>query len=920
MCVDQRIGVDDMELSVLKKCLNISEDYDYDYLMEYKGLSNETIRHEEYAGLRSIYYKLTRIVKKSSTINDYRNESSIRGFLGFSKKPKPEKEKNSVVRNDRAQEEKGQSDIELIEKKSDGDIYDLLIEIEDYPEVSKSILFQIEYIKTILELHPELYINRDYKRILDEQIKQKLEENYDERLYSTIIFLCDSDADDKDFVLDRFLKLFNLCIKNTISQKKYDSDSLFIFQLYCQITASILCELRKKWIARNLERESFAFFAFLVGEVMKNDENPYNKLFYARRGIRVNVPRYRYEAFDNLASFALAAQDLQLANDACLTWIDKEAYGTLLNSSIKFLKWGTEEDEWRHSPNGKQSLASMKAYLAMVEGLIGDTYDASSKHRKVFYELAVKNARAARKIEPNDGFSCLIYALALSDGVEIKLNTPNQINRVIREKKLALEQFECYREMPMTKYQDLLRLKANRHCINTIMELIFFETYQLGGDNEETDTIKNYYDMLRQLSDEYFNDLSLTYKNKAAYKELKERDKLSSILTFNNEYTMDDKWFSIHILLIAIRICVSYIKENLHRQEYITTDYDPRIGEIDETRSDPKDVAYYTTLNNITHVFEELYIDKNGKIALDTEGTRNDTKNCLTVMNAKYMNDPNEGRVIIEDLLKHLGKERIIFQKDNSKDIIDSIFNNNFVFLKSFTEAVDKLTMWNRYANDYSKEGNNSNGCCVLVDPLCFVNDVSKNEVNANPDDYSLYRIVYLSTNGKIETERNIGLNKNVEKLYEKLKFWVSILDEYVGGFERKHSEQNEEMVASLKSDVEDILKESLLDIVFLFKNDDYADEQESRLILFRNADTQNDIRCFGGDIPLLALNPFFQIYINKVILGPNVRNVDKWKPYFQYQLNRMWNKRANDKRIIDNPENLETKYIIRKSSIDYYT
>lgn len=907
-----------MELSVLKKCLNISDDYDYEYLLKYKDLSYETVRHEEYAGLRTIYNKLTRVVRKSPAMNDYWDESSIRGFLGLSKDDKSEK--NRGAKKDQIQKEKKQNDIELIDKWDGGDIFDLLKKIEDYPDKSKMVLFQIEYIKTILGVHPELYINRNYKKVFDEQIKQKLEESYDERLYSVILFLCDSDMEDKNSLLDKFLILFKLCIKDTISQKKYDSDSLFIFQLYCQITASILCELKKKENARSLERESFAFFAFLVGEAMRNDENPYNRMFYARRGIRVNVPKYRYEAFDNLASFALAAQDLQLANDTCLTWIDKEAYGALQISRINFKKWGTEEDAWRHSPNGKQSLAGMKAYLAMVEGLIGDTYDASSKQRKVFYELAVKNAKAARKMDPNDAFSCLVYAFALSDGVEIKLNTTSQINRVKRVKKLALEQFQCYKEMPMTKYQDQLRLKANRQCINAVMQLIFFETYQLGNDNSETDNLEMYYDMLKQLSDEYFNDHSLTYKNKYAYNELKERDKLSSVLAFNNEYSTDDIWLSIHILLIAIRVGVSYIKENLHRQEYISADYYPRIREIDKTRNDSKDVAYYTTLNNITHVFEELYIDKNGKIALDMDGTRNDTKNCLTVMNAKYMNDPNEGRVIIEDLLKLLGKKRILFQEDNSKDIIDSIFDNNFVFLKSFTEAVDKLTMWNRYANDYSKEGNNSNGCCVLVDPQCFVNDVSKSEVNANPDDYSLYRIVYLSTDGKIEKERNIGLNKNVEKLYKKLKLWVSILDEYVGDFERKYMEQNEEMVVSLKSDVEDILKESLLDIVFLFKNDDYSDEQESRLILFRNADTQNDIRCFGGDIPLLALNPFFQIYINKVILGPNVRNVDKWKPYFQYQLNRMWNKRANDKRIIENSENPGVKYSIRKSSIDYYT
>ena len=65
----------------------------------------------------------------------------------------------------------------------------------------------------------------------------------------------------------------------------------------------------------------------------------------------------------------------------------------------------------------------------------------------------------------------------------------------------------------------------------------------------------------------------------------------------------------------------------------------------------------------------------------------------------------------------------------------------------------------------------------------------------------------------------------------------------------------------------------------------------------------------------MLCVNPYFQICIDRVILGPNVAKTDPWSIYFQYQMTLMW------KRALGFAENNQMPdFVIEKSKIHYHT
>ena len=98
--------------------------------------------------------------------------------------------------------------------------------------------------------------------------------------------------------------------------------------------------------------------------------------------------------------------------------------------------------------------------------------------------------------------------------------------------------------------------------------------------------------------------------------------------------------------------------------------------------------------------------------------------------------------------------------------------------------------------------------------------------------------------------------------------------------------------------------------IMFLFKDISYQLEAESRLIITRDIMDREEIKRTKQMPPKLYINPYFQVYPEKIILGPKVENADEWIPHLQYELAKFKEKW---------PEGYEREYkpIVRKSKIN---
>jgi hypothetical protein len=780
------------------------------------------------------------------------------------------------------------------------------------------IEYQIEYIKTIINLYLSDNEGENILNGIYDTLKINKTIKLDERLKNLYVFLLDNLitlAYNRDSI-EQFLEILKKCISITLEDGKYDHGVYQILIFYCQVMMSVLSETMCNIGKDQLFDEALTYFEYSIAEVYYSEKRIMSgdALGYAERSLRINDSVYLHKAFYNFGLIAIELKDLQLANDILVTWIKKEKVGELKQSVVSQHITTVHESEWRKTEAGELSTAQMLGKLALVRGLMGVTYELGATPRRLLLNMGRNDAKEAERLNPNDATNYSTLGWIMSQAINTPLNNEDGVKRFIGNKEDALRQYMMFRDRTESGSDGFMRIRSCQMCCQTLEELIFLESLKKEKDGDAS--IKEYYGMLADITREY-HGLFLT--NYSSVKPEYNKDiKLLNRIVRLSDSPANEMIYDICILLISIVGNVHFIKEYLHRREYLSTNYYSRVKENEERRKEPKKIAYYTTLSNITHVFEEYYVDEYGNGKVDKERKVKDTRNCLTVMNARYMNDPNEGVAILSELMKDI-HGKVLFSKKKAKDILNDVFDENFVFLKSFTERVDKLTMWNRYANDYSSDGNNSNGVCAVVDPECFASDFSYPydldfSSRSTIDDYTLYRIVYLSQKGEILEQSNEGLHENVPILYNNLKKLLVQLNDCVDMVKRKMPEYG----LSIADKVENILMNTLLNIVFLFKYDDYSDEQESRLILFRNRNNQQDIRILPTAPPMLALNPDFQIFIKEIILGPNVRNVEKWKPYFQYQLNEMWNK---------HPDNFKyhfpingKEYEIKKSEIDYLT
>lgn len=333
------------------------------------------------------------------------------------------------------------------------------------------------------------------------------------------------------------------------------------------------------------------------------------------------------------------------------------------------------------------------------------------------------------------------------------------------------------------------------------------------------------------------------------------------------------------------------------------------------------DIVYYTSTENACRLFEDLYypdaIDfPMVRSACLAEGVSDRDLgaacNCLTLMHASYMNDPSEGSALFK-ALKAKGNANIY--KLTPSDFRDSVFDQSFVFIKSFSSCADQLHMWSMYGR--GSNGLDSAGCCVSFAPITFcsgpapfvdlsmqgLSDVCVLSCLQGSDDFDLYRIAYISDESGefrfVDSDKGNGkgiLSESVDVIGEK----ICEIEAVTNGALMK---RNERLITKL-----------LAEILFLFKDGSYRREEEMRLIVLRDSSDMGRSEICpipkSGSVPWYCVKPFKQVYVDKMILGPKADDAHTIIPHLQYELARMRDKAAeNGVRIAPS---------VTKSSIPY--
>lgn len=288
------------------------------------------------------------------------------------------------------------------------------------------------------------------------------------------------------------------------------------------------------------------------------------------------------------------------------------------------------------------------------------------------------------------------------------------------------------------------------------------------------------------------------------------------------------------------------------------------------TMYDKKEFAYYTTLQTFSYL---LFDEENNK------NLWNENKYRLSIMNSGYMNDPNEGNVFYHILRSNEEKGSSIYDVliDNLDKKVRKQYNNTLVFLKSFSNKIDKLNMWSEY-------GDKGKGCCIVVEGETFracniklmLLNQQYNTLNKIDDEYNLYNVIYWDSSDNnfiVNGEENLEVKRILEKIVVDI---VTITNKY-DSIKNMHLEDNE---------IVDIIKDLLSKLCYLIKYDEYQDENEVRLIIKRDCDGEKkeDIVKIENDKEklrsMLYIHYPMKTLINEVILGPKVVDSHNYAPF----------------------------------------
>lgn len=623
--------------------------------------------------------------------------------------------------------------------------------------------------------------------------------------------------------------------------------------------------------------ESFYFYVIANGLYYQKKYN--DVIQYAELGIDITDSYFRYDVFNILGFSSISVNGKkQLAYDTYFSWFNCEGYGELKGKFPSFID-DEMERSWRIENSNDVYL--MHNNFAYVCAVIGDTYSMGSKGHNKYYNLALKEIEKADNSEYYYTYGTILCTLANNTDMESEYVNAN-------------EKYQKYLALPNRKIDERI----------DILENIVSNDLAILASKLERDIIEI------NSADFKIKEVLAKYKNTILF-----RKGLLPIWEEKEIAKYDDNWYDTYELpykfinnkqkeiqhiglsLLIINFLVNNICTSLKRVDYSNQDYYSYI-ENEITREKNVPIVFYTSLNNAIHLFDKLYKDSKAcdivapKIAKTDHEVANSI-NCLTLMHAKYMNDPNEGLTFFKALQSKISsngmQDDFIFSNKRPTKFRENLYDNEFIFLKAFTERIDTLDMWSLYGSDPSLK-NDCDGCCVELDPATFeivnenIEDDEKKLVLGDNNFY-LYRVVYLSEDGDIHRDKNnhipFNILSKVKTDYIKLKNLLCFVNNLL-----------EKIVDSEKSEIIDRVNgyfcHAFKKCAFLFKDDSYYQERESRMLLsYKNTELKS-IRELKTNPPKICINPYFQIYIKNIMLGPNIDNINAWVPYLQYKLKKM--------------------------------
>lgn len=707
-------------------------------------------------------------------------------------------------------------------------------------------------------------------------------------------------------LLAEMMDRISQAVQSITTEQRHKIEDLLELTLYRDILFLLLsvqeCTMYHT-VAENKD-EAFRYILFYLAKSI-NFQNLDIVFSCIKKGFALSNPTDRQTAFNILGKAAIKTIECkQLAYDTYLSWIEKKPEGQFKELCSKDYSFGQDEDDWRANKDNAHRVATMYYQFAYVCDSIARTYDYQSSERKRFQDIAKINLEEAIAYSATAEIQCF-YCQVLAD-----LDTPDHVSQEI------LEQYGD--AMKKTEDLDGQLSVTGSYCdaiIDSLLARFIVSKESFPNWNQQIN-VEEYVE---------WKKIILKYKTiintEQAHGLVPKNDTQNAWMSFFEvqEYIQTENKNNLKLSLLLIYRLAKHLQKYLRRNAYSSINYYTRDkrkdARVNKEREPGNPIAYYTTLKTAMYLFGVLY-RPNSDVAPMTvskgEKGYSEGLNCLTMMQAYYMNDPYEGLSFEKAVSGKDPSKNILFYRGNAWHFREDIFQKNFVFLKSFTDRMDNLLMWNRYGSDRETGSRDSNGCCIQFDSTFFdrVNDIeladNKTYLDQN-DDYGLYRVVYLNQEGEIKDSKNPKLNKYAKQCYSQIRDLLQYVNNELCKIADTYP--NDPQISAVRNYVQTVLNP----VIFLFKDDEYADEREYRLVVSRSHEELDKIRMLPGEPQKACINPYFQVCINKVILGPNVEQPEYWFNHFRYHIAAMWRRALGPGKDIPD-------FTVEKSKIHYHT
>ena len=261
-------------------------------------------------------------------------------------------------------------------------------------------------------------------------------------------------------------------------------------------------------------------------------------------------------------------------------------------------------------------------------------------------------------------------------------------------------------------------------------------------------------------------------------------------------------------------------------------------------------------------------------------------KKSFRFYNVTYMNDPDEGRKFFKIMEDNEANVEEFFYEKNDQPYLSPAYIGSFTMVTPKESQKDDLFLWRTYGKHDDKE---AAGACLLFkhDGSCFARrfkhqlgpipqSLLDNESTSEPRPQakpSLYKISYPDD----KNDENDETLENLKDLAEQ----INLINDFNN--KKQHEKKKEQL---------DELARNFLDTIrFLFKSDHYKAEKEARIVEFHAykedeaQSSDNNIKVDVKQIP-----PRFYVEapedfcFSEVILGPRVRSSRDWKQWIEYE------------------------------------